>query len=181
MARLFFAIWPPPAAAAALCEWAGLVQRGAGGRALDAAAIHLTLVFLGEVGAERAAAAIAAAHSVRGAPHALPVEEPKYWPHNDIVWVGPRLMPAPLEALAASLAAALAREGFALERRRFAAHVTLLRKVRREPRLPPLPKLAWPVDEFSLVRSRLARGGSQYEIVERFPLVARVGANLNFP
>ena len=170
MARLFFAIWPPAATAAALCEWAGLVQRSAGGRALDAAAIHLTLAFLGDLEPERAAAAIAAARSVRGVPHVLPVEETKHWPRNDIVCVGPRETPPPLEALASSLAAALAGEGFALERRRFAAHVTLLRKVRVAPRLPPLPQLEWPVEEFSLVHSTLAAGGSRYEIVERFPL-----------
>ena len=170
MARLFFAIWPPAATAAALCQWAGLVQCGAGGRTLDAAAIHLTLAFLGEVGPEPAAAALAAARSVHASSHELPLEEAKYWAHNRIVWVGPRTMPAPLEALAASLAEALMREGFVLERRRFAAHVTLLRKVPAECQLPPLPPLPWPVEEFSLVRSRLGAGGSRYEIVERFPL-----------
>lgn len=164
------AIWPPAATAAALRHWAGLVQREAGGRALAAAAIHLTLAFLGEVQPERAAAAVAAARAVHGAAHELPLEEAKYWAHNRIVWVGPRATPAPLEALSASLAGALVREGFVLERRRFAAHVTLLRKVPAECRLPPLPKLAWPVEEFSLVRSTLAAGGSGYEVVERFPL-----------
>ena len=170
MARLFFAIWPPAATAEALCRWAGLVQREAGGRAPEAAALHLTLAFLGEVRPERVAAAIAAARSVHGAPHELPLEETRYWPHNRIVWVGPKETPAPLGALAASLAAALGREGFALERRPFAVHVTLLRKVPARPRLPPLPELVWPVEEFSLVRSALAAGGSRYEIVERFAL-----------
>ena len=60
--------------------------------------------------------------------------------------------------------------GRALERRRFAAHVTLLRKVPAGCRLLALPKLAWPVEEFSLVRSKLAAGGSRYEIVEKFSL-----------
>ena len=170
MARLFFAIWPPAATAAALCHWAGLVQREAGGRALDAGAIHLTLAFLGELQPERAAAAIAAARAVHGAAHELPLEEAKYWAHNRIVWVGPWATPALLEALAASLAGALGREGFVLERRRFAAHVTLLRKVPAGCRLLALPKLAWPVEEFSLVRSKLAAGGSRYEIVEKFSL-----------
>ena len=170
MARLFVAIWPPAATAAALCQWAGLVQREAGGRAIDAAAIHLTLAFLGEMNPQRAVAAVAAARAVHRAPHELPLEEARYWPHNHIVWVGPRATPAPLEALASSLAAALLRQGFVLERRRFAAHVTLLRKVPAECRLPPLPKLAWPVQEFSLVRSTLAAGGSRYEIFERFAL-----------
>lgn len=170
MARLFFAIWPPAVTAAALGQWAGLVQREAGGRALKAAAIHLTLAFLGDLRPERAAAAIAAARSVHAAPHELPLEEAKYWGHNRLVWVGPRATPAPLEVLAASLATALQGAGFVLERRHFVAHVTLLRKVRAECRLPSLPRVEWPVAEFSLVRSTLAAGGSRYEIVERFPI-----------
>jgi 2'-5' RNA ligase len=170
MARLFFASWPPAATAGALAHWAAGVQRAAGGRALDASRIHLTLAFLGEVTSERAAAAVAAARGVRGAPHELPLEEARYWAHNRIVWVGPRELPASLEALAALLAAAQLEGGFALERRRFAAHVTLLRKVPAGPGLPPLPKFVWPVEEFTLVRSTLAAGGSRYEILERFAL-----------
>ena len=170
MARLFFAIWPPAATAAALSHWAGLARREARGRAPSAATIHLTLAFLGEVEPERTAAAVAAARAVRAAPHELPLEQAQYWARNRIIWVGPRATPAPLEALAASLAAALAREGFVLERRRFAVHVTLLRKAGVKCPLPPLPRLTWPVEEFSLVRSTLAIAGSSYEVLERFPL-----------
>jgi 2'-5' RNA ligase len=36
--------------------------------------------------------------------------------------------------------------------------------------MPPLPRVAWPVDEFLLVRSRAATTGPIYEPVERFPL-----------
>ncbi|TAK49660.1 MAG: RNA 2',3'-cyclic phosphodiesterase, partial [Betaproteobacteria bacterium] len=121
MARLFFAIWPPAATAQALQRWADGVRRETGGRTVSAAAIHLTLAFLGETPPQRAAPAIGAARRVRAAPHGLCLEEARYWAHNRIVWAGPRETPAALEALAQSLAAELARERFALEQRRFAA------------------------------------------------------------
>jgi 2'-5' RNA ligase len=63
----------------------------------------------------------------------------------------------------------LYREELILERRPFAAHVTLIRKARAA-ELPPLPALDWPVDEFLLVRSLVSSSGSTYEMLERFPL-----------
>lgn len=172
MTRLFFAIWPPVATAHALHRWALQVERAAGGRATSAAAIHLTLAFLGEVTSARGVAAREAARKVQVGRHALPLEQARRWAHNRIVWVGPHETPAALEALAQALAAALAQAEFALERRRFAAHVTLLRKVAAPCRLPPLPRVAWPVEEFSLVQSTLDAEVSRYEIVERFPLTS---------
>lgn len=172
MARLFFAIWPPAATADALHRWALQVQRAAGGRATSAAAIHLTLAFLGEVAPARVVAARETARGVQGGRHDLSLDEARHWAQNRIVWAGPREAPAALEALTQALAAALMQAGFVLERRRFAAHVTLLRKVATPCRPPPLPRVAWPVEEFSLVESTLDAGGSRYEIVERFPLAA---------
>lgn len=171
MARLFFAIWPTAATAAGLHRWAKRLERDCGGRAVRAEAIHLTLAFLGEVAGERIAAAAGAARRARAAPHLLPLEEAHCWAHNGIVWAGPRETPAPLAALARSLGEALTDRGFRLERRPFAAHITLLRKASAPRRLPPLPRLEWPVTEFSLVRSTLDAKGSRYEVVERFRLV----------
>jgi RNA 2',3'-cyclic 3'-phosphodiesterase len=170
MGRLFFAIWPSAEAAAKLQRWAQRLERASGGRAVGAESIHLTLAFLGDVVVERVAVAVDAARQVRAAPHHLPLEEARCWAHNRIVWAGPREMPAALAALVQALAGALRARGFTLERRSFAAHVTLLRKARAVRELPALPRLDWPVREFSLVRSTLDAKGSRYEIVARFPL-----------
>ena len=172
MARIFFALWPPPAAAAALHRWALAVRGGAGGRAIEPAAIHLTLAFLGEVSPARTKAAVAAARRVQGRAHALPIETCRQWARRGIVWAGPAQTPQPLAALAGALADALARDGFRLEPRAFLAHVTLLRNARRPCALPPLPAIEWPVEAFVLARSTLAAGGSRYDIVDRFALGA---------
>jgi 2'-5' RNA ligase len=164
---LFFAVWPPQAAAGSLERWATAAQREAGGRVVKREAIHLTLAFLGEADPEKAAAA---AGGVRGACHELPIEQAHYWPHNHIVWVGPLETPPALGTLADDLARVLERSGFELEERAFSAHVTLIRKARARVALPVLPAIAWPVDAFALVRSDLSAEGASYTVLRRFKL-----------
>jgi RNA 2',3'-cyclic 3'-phosphodiesterase len=162
--RLFFAIWPPADAAQALAHWAGEVHALSGGRRTTVGNIHLTLSFLGKA---EPAKAIAAARRVTAGPHRLPIEHARHV--NRMVWVAPREMPAPLAALHRALAIELYREEFILERRPFAAHVTLIRDARGAV-LPALPAVDWPVSEFVLVRSSLSRRGPSYEVIERFEL-----------
>ena len=158
--RLFFAIWPPRETALALERWA----RDREGRCTPADKIHLTLAFLGEADGGKAKAA---ASRVQAGGFSLPLEEARHWPHNKIVWAGPRQLPAGLARLAELLQLELYKESFILERRPFAAHVTLLRKAPAQP-LPALPQVEWPVREFHLVSSTLGDGA--YRTVERFEL-----------
>jgi 2'-5' RNA ligase len=159
--RLFFALWPPRESARALARWSAALE----GKAVPEEKIHLTLAFLG--GAEPARA-IAAARTVRAGAFELPLDTAKYWRDSHIVWAGPREIPEGLRVLAERLHLALYRAEFILERRPFAAHVTLLRKARKPAALAPLPKLEWPVREFALVNS----DGGAYVDVERFRLDA---------
>lgn len=165
--RLFFALWPPAETADALAAWAHAAQRLTGGKPTGAARIHLTLVFLGDADPRRA---VIAARRAAGAVHDLPIEHARHWRENNIVWAGPRDTPPALKTLFESLSLELYREEFILERRPFAAHVTLIRKARAA-RLPPLPAVKWPVREFLLVRSSLSSKGSTYEPLERFALL----------
>jgi 2'-5' RNA ligase len=165
--RIFFALWPPADTAAALARWALEAQRSAGGKTTPEEKIHLTLAFLGDTDPGKA---INAARRVRAQAHRLPIEEARYWRENNIVWAGPRETPAPLKALFDTLSIELYKEEFILERRPFAAHITLIRKARAGKSLPPLPALDWPVSEFVLVRSSLSSAGSTYESLGCFPL-----------
>jgi 2'-5' RNA ligase len=160
--RLFFAVWPPLEVALALESWA----RGLEGRRTPADNIHLTLAFLGEVDEAKATQA---ARRVQSAAFHLPLEAPGYWGHNKIVWAGPQQVPREQARLAELLQLELYKESFILERRPFAAHVTLLRKAPAQA-LPALPPVEWPVREFHLVSSSLAAAGSAYRSVERFAL-----------
>ena len=171
-ARLFLAIWPPPAVAAALHDWAVSARRATGGRMIDAGAVHLTLAFLGEVPVARIDAARVAAGRVHGAAHVLTIRQTVHWVRRGIVWCGPDTTPPALMALAGRLSEELTREGFVLQRRPFLAHLTLLRNARRARRLPPWPGLEWPVGEFTLVRSLLSSSAARYATLARFPLAS---------
>ena len=160
--RLFFALWPPGAAARVLAEWADTAQHATGGRKTAEGNIHLTLAFLGQADPKKA---IAAARRVKAQARRLPIEQARYI--NRMVWVAPKDMPPALAALHEKLAMELYREEFILERRPFAAHVTLIRDARRAP-LPPVPEVEWPVREFLLVRSSVSSRGATYEPLERF-------------
>ncbi len=162
--RLFFALWPPEETALALERWAAPLE----GRPVPAGNIHMTLAFLGEAEPEKACAA---ARRAQGTAFRLPIEEARYWAHNDIVWAGPRGMPAALQKLVESLQLELFKAGFILERRPFTAHITLVRKAQPQP-LPPLPPSEWPVNEYCLTSSTPTGRGAAYRRVESFPLAA---------
>lgn len=168
--RLFFALWPPAQAAQSLHAWAQEAARETRGRVTRAETIHLTLAFLGEVEESRSSSLKSIGQASVGKPHTLPIEQARWWAHNRIVWAGPNEIPMPLMELAKDLKSRLLGEGFPLESRAFAAHVTLIRKAREPRELPPLPAIDWPVDEFVLVRSVLSREGSSYEAIARFAL-----------
>jgi RNA 2',3'-cyclic 3'-phosphodiesterase len=164
--RLFFALWPPAVVAHTLAAWSEAAARATGGRRTAEGNIHLTLAFLGQ---SDPAKAIAAAQKVKAQAHRLPIEEGRYI--NRMVWAAPKTTPPALAHLHEQLAMELYREEFILERRPFAAHVTLIRDARRA-QLPPVPEVEWPVDEFLLMRSSVSSRGATYEPLERFILQA---------
>jgi len=144
------------------------VHRSSGGRVTRAEAIHLTLAFLGEVEEKRLPSLQALA--LKGKRHALLIDAARYWKHNQIVWVGPKETPAALKDAVDVLNSFLKENQFRTEERPFAAHITLIRRARVPKRIPELPRIAWPVDEVVLVRSRLSSKGSGYEVMQRYPL-----------
>jgi 2'-5' RNA ligase len=156
--RLFFALWPPQETALALERWAQALK----GRRTPGDKIHLTLTFLGEADAQKA---VTAARRVQAAPFRLPLEQASYWGHNKIIWAGPRQVPAEMTRLVETLQLELYKESFILERRPFAAHVTLARKAPAQS-LPALPRTEWLAKEFALVGS----SGGSYQTLERFTL-----------
>jgi 2'-5' RNA ligase len=169
--RLFFALWPPLEVARALHGWAADVRRGAGGRAIPAANIHLTLAFLGELDPARARDAEQAGEAVRAGPFALEFDEGRYWAHNRIVWAGPSRPPQALLALVRRLCAALAEAGFKTDDRPYQAHFTLLRDAGPPSAFAAPASQAMRVEEFVLARSELSPRGPSYSVRRRFPLL----------
>lgn len=178
--RLFFAIVPPPAVQrAAFAVIRSLREEGDGVAWVREENLHFTLRFLGEVGdsalgdvaraAREAAAGHAAFDAALGAAGAFPSAR-----RARVLWLGLAEGAEPLRAVAESLTDALERIGFAREERAFSSHLTIGRV--REPDGDWTERLraaaiepdaaAFRIDRISLVKSRLARGGSIYTVMD---------------
>lgn len=158
--RLFFALLPPPAIQAELGRLGAWGERRCGGHAVATENIHLTLLYLGEVAPGTTATAREAATVRRFAPFEVTLDRIEYWPGPRLYCAVPAAPVPGAAALAASLRAAV-RGGVVPPERRFAAHVTLLRRPRRLHELPMLP-LAWMVNEYCLMSSRRLGGELHY-------------------
>lgn len=167
--RVFFAIWPNGTAAKALHQLARDAQAECGGRLMRLDTLHLTLAFIGDTPRDRLPALIEAGDSLDFPAFKLAFERLGCWQHNHIVWAGTDRAPAPLGELVTSLRARLESAGFSLEERRFAPHVTLLRRIATPFPQRCVPALEWPVREFVLVESVLDHQGSRYRPIARWP------------
>jgi len=163
--RMFFALWPPQPVQARLGELALDCERQCGGRAQPAANIHLTLAFLGELRPAQVQAAVEIAAAVTFEPFRLVIDRLGWFRRRSLLWAGSREDAPDLLRLAARLGDELRRCGFRIDTRPFRTHLTLLRSARRFKRLELGEAVAWDVNEFCLVRSRLGAAGATYEIV----------------
>ena len=167
--RLFFALWPD-AALQARCGGLAAEVLGGAGRRIPAEKLHLTLSFLGSVDAPARACLEGGAETVRAAPFTLTLDRLGHFPRPQVLWLGTEAPPPELLHLVEQLRQV--QRGCALEpeRRRFQAHLTLARKVRRRPRLGEVERVTWPVTDFALVASQTLPSGARYEVVARWPL-----------
>lgn len=169
--RVFFALWPPAAAAARLHAAALAAHRDCGGRAMRRENLHVTLAFLGNVPAARVAAAEAVADAIAAPAFDVELDRLGWWKHNRILWAGCAAPPSALAQLADLLGAGLRAAGFTLDERPFALHATLLRNARCAAPVPQLaPPVAWHTGDFVLAESVAGPDGSRYAVRRRWPL-----------
>jgi 2'-5' RNA ligase len=176
MLRLFVGIEFPPELKlrlSLLCSWLP------GARWVDPGNLHLTLRFIGEIGADVAADVDEALACLQARRFALQLAGTGVFggnrPHT--LWVGVERGPE-LVKLRDKIEQALIRVGLPPEQRKFAPHVTLARLRDPEPatlgqflatyarfRADPLP-----VAHFSLIASFPTKAGSVYEDQADYPL-----------
>jgi 2'-5' RNA ligase len=169
--RVFFALWPAPDLQGSLARWGRAMQRELGGRLTRTETIHLTLAFVGEVDSDRLDKLRGIGESVKGVAFDISIDRCGCWQHNGVAWAGSETTPPSLSALVRDLREKLRDEGFPVEERGFATHITLLRKAARGPlKWQPPEALVWVVESFALVRSVLSAEGSTYSELARWPL-----------
>ena len=169
--RMFYALRPDSptrmqiAAAAQSIVWAGSV------RLVPPENYHLTIAFVGEIGAERLPLLRRIGADLRAASCTIEFDRTEYWPKPAVVVAAAREIPAALEHCWRALHQDLGRHEFQLDPKRLRPHVTLARKVAQAPVPTPITKFAWRASECCLMRS--SGGGAQpvYTVVDTWPLL----------
>lgn len=175
--RLFFALWPDETVRAQLGHLAHkLVHKD--GRSVAAENLHITLVFLGSVTAERRACVERVAGGIRGKGFRLTLDRVGHWPKPRVLWASSDDMPAGLLALVRDLSEGLRACGFTPEVRPYRAHLTLARKVSRARPGLTMDPVAWDIDRFCLVRSLTLSEGAKYEVLASWPLAQPAASSL---
>jgi 2'-5' RNA ligase len=167
--RLFLALWPDAEVRRRLQALLDRDLPVRGGRPEPLANLHVTLVFIGGVAADRVAAIERAAAGVSGMAFDLILDRVGYWGRPRILWLGPRSIPPALFALVRELRAALEGCGMPPETRPYLPHMTLARKVMRAPGTIAGP-LSWRVETYSLLESVPSGQGRVYRELTAWPL-----------
>ena len=156
--RLFIAIRLSDAMKDSLIQTQNaLYDRGVRGNYTPEENLHLTLAFIGEY--PDAQPVLDALSSVTFRPFELSLEGMGRF--GDLWWAGMRES-APLTAVVRRIRRALAESGIPFDKKRFRAHITLIRKASGDlPGLSPSPA-SMTVDTISLMRSDRGRNGMIY-------------------
>jgi 2'-5' RNA ligase len=160
--RLFFGLWPEPELQQYLAQAAAALLPRAAGRRVRAENLHCTLVFLGAVEAAQRLCLEDAAALVRAEPFTLTLDRLGYFRRPQAAWLGCTTTPAALQALVAGLRYGAQACGFTPELRPYEVHLTVARKLRRDPGRLPLMPVAWPVKQFALMESVSEPDGVHY-------------------
>ena len=172
--RVFFALWPDADARERLAALATEVAARTQGRAPPAGNLHVTLAFIGDIPIARVDAlrVIGASVAARATPFVLTLDCTGTFRGTGITWAGAAHPPERLAELARNLAAALAAQDFAVERRPFSPHVTLARRCKAaEVRSIEAP-IQWTVTRLALDASEPRSSAPHYRDLASWPLSA---------
>ena len=169
--RLFFALLPDGAVRKRLHQLQKDLEK-VGGRPVPEKNLHLTLLFLGNVEADKINAVRAIAAGIEGEPFDLVLDTLGGFRQNNarILWVGPSESPPALGALHQSLRRQVRKIGLRVGKGTYRPHVTLVRKADPRKRLPENPNrsILWRTCRFALIASELLPSGSCYKtLVEK--------------
>lgn len=168
--RLFFALWPDDNLRKQIKKHSKTILRHGGGKAVALENVHVTLAFLGNVGADQQACVEQVADKIQCDAFELFLDRAGHFPRPRVLWVGCSETPDSLRQLVTDLSAGIRRCGLELDSRPYQAHLTLMRKVKKAPADMGFLSISWQVDRFVLVRSQTRPEGVRYEVIREWCL-----------
>lgn len=163
--RLFFGLPLPDTARAALQEVAEQRPLPPPTRCSLPQNYHLTLVFLGQVDAQRIPCVRAAADRIQIPGFELQLDRLGHWPRPQALWAAPSAAPDGLRQLLRELQKQLQHCGFEPESREYSPHVTLARRLPHFDGPTEMAAIHWHVREFHLYHSQHSANGIHYSPV----------------
>jgi 2'-5' RNA ligase len=168
--RLFFALWPSDELRAQIARAVEPLLAGRRARPIPAANFHMTLAFLGSVAETKLPDVIAAAREITGESFVLQLDRAESWRRAQVAWLPVEPMPPALRKLVERLRFSLLAREIEVDRKDFRAHVTVARNWQDRPLDVRIGPFEWLVREFVLVQSKTGPRGSEYFVLERWPL-----------
>ncbi|SFP79539.1 2'-5' RNA ligase [Nitrosomonas cryotolerans] len=168
--RIFFAIWPDEAVRKQLAHLAKRSVLISGGRGVKIEAIHLTLVFLGEVNVNRVDDLCSIAKGVIAKSFDFSIDEIYYWKQNRIICAGMKQYSPELLILVDSLRNVLSDAGFLFDRRDYRPHITLVRRAVYPVEYNLTRPISWRIHEWTLMQSKQTDSGVYYIPLDRWSL-----------
>jgi len=160
--RLFFALWPEPELQIQLARAADALLPTGQGRRVRSENLHCTLLFLGNVDPDQRVCVESAAERITGRGFTIRLDRFGYFRRPQVAWIGSTAMPTGLSRLVDNLGSSCDACGFPPERRPYEVHLTIARKVRRDPGRPLMMPIDWRIDRFALVESVSSEAGALY-------------------
>ncbi len=168
MKRLFFALWPDDESRHQIDQINQKVSL-TGIRKLIPDNLHITLVFLGNVDDETAAAVEERAAEIIAPQVTLKFDELDFWPKPKVLCLTCRKQPKAIYELVNALTTMVSAYPIRLDPRPFRAHITLARKATVRPDIQVQP-IIMQFDRFVLVRSSSTEAGVKYDVLASWPL-----------
>lgn len=174
--RLFVALWPTQRTRERLRTACADVIETAGGRHVPPENLHVTLTFLGSWPVAGEATLRDALADVRGDAFRLRFDRLVVWRKPRVLCLAASETPPALASLVAALETQLESLGWRRSDRLYRPHVTLARKIARQPAAGLEQPIEWPAARFSLVQSETAQEGARYRRLESWPLAREADA-----
>jgi 2'-5' RNA ligase len=172
--RLFFALWPTEALREQIGSAVQPILDGRKARPIPLINLHITLAFLGSVPEAALADILAAANQTSADRFDFTIDHLETWRRSHIACLTIEPTPAPLAVLVERLRFSLLARKVEADQKEFKAHVTVARDWREEGLERRVGPFVWSAEEFVLVESQAGSTGSQYSIVQRWPLSHRL-------
>jgi len=167
--RLFFALWPNDEVREKITEFLNLFPSKSG-RVVPRYNWHMTLHFIGNTTFDEKDCLNSQAKTVKASAFELSIDKTGFFKKPKVFWLGCENHHKALFDLQTDLGKQISYCEYQPETRPYSPHITVARKVVKQPDLLLSNKIHWPVDRFVLIESVIENEAVRYKVREEYLL-----------